>query len=121
MIAFAKGYERLVSTAARSKKPPIHPAALAVLLMAATRPKGGRPRAFGPKLRADSVPDEPDPVLQRELDRALAGVRGTMRCREYVRLRATVAELFRMIDRLDLSDRDEDDGSRDAGEPAWTP
>jgi hypothetical protein len=98
------------------------PAALAVLLMAATRPRGGRPGAFGPALRAGVVPEEPDPVLRRELDHALAGVRAGMETAQYTRLRATIAEIFRMIDRLDLSARNDDhDGSSDVGEPAWTP
>lgn len=116
MIAFAKGHERLLPTAVRSRKAAVNPAALAVLLMAASRPKGGRLGAFGPALRADRVPEEPDPVLQRELDRALAVIRDGMGKSQYLRLRATVAELFRMVDRLYLSD---EDGRPDAGNPAW--
>src|SRR5438309_1239868 len=99
----------------------MNPAALAVLLMAATRPRGGRLGAFGPALRAGRVPEEPNPVLRRELDNALAGVRAGMDTAHYIRLRATMAEIFRMIDRLDLSaGNDDHDGSSDVGEPAWT-
>src|SRR4051812_17468089 len=103
MIAFANGQERLLPAAVRSRKAAVNPAALAVLLMAASRPGGGRPGAFGPALRAGVVPQEPDPVLQRELDRALADLRDGMNKSQYIRLRATMAELFRMIDRLDRS------------------
>lgn len=121
MIAFARGYERFLPGARghKAQRSPIHPAALAVLLLSAGRPRGGRLGAFGPALRAGSVPEEPDPVLQRELDRALAGVRNGMGKAEYVRLRAAMAELFRVIDRLDLSD-DHDDDHYDTWAPAWS-
>jgi len=119
MIAFARGYERYIPGAVpQPQKLPVHPAALAVLLLSAGRPRGGRLGAFGPALRAGKVPEDPDPVLQRELDRALADLRGDMSKAQYVRLRATVAELFRIIDRLDLSDPGH--GHADTGDPAWT-